>query len=175
MYAEELQAYNYHLPYSLDNVRMVGWIDSAHPFPTGQTGTEVSSKLSRIIGMRFEEFDVHVNVVRGVHPCNFCGRDIRIVDPKGNSTFLGMSELWLPFGSYWIAAPSLIVHYMEEHGYQPPQEFLEAVKLLDMCARIISQKIYDAALRQMASRNLNCRPEQASPSSGNAGFPPARE
>jgi hypothetical protein len=41
---------------------------------------------------------------------------------------IGSDEIWVPGENGRIyAAPSLIVHYVEEHNYLPPPPFIEAV------------------------------------------------
>jgi hypothetical protein len=37
-------------------------------------------------------------------------------------------EIRVPHGGITFAAPVLIVHYIEEHRYLPPAEFLKAVE-----------------------------------------------
>ena len=47
--------------------------------------------------------------------------------PRG-LVYLGMSELHIlaPDGTTY-SAPSLIIHYITEHSYQPPAEFIDAI------------------------------------------------
>ena len=40
---------------------------------------------------------------------------------------MGISKLWLPDDGIVYVAPSLILHYIDAHGYSPPVEFREAV------------------------------------------------
>jgi hypothetical protein len=42
----------------------------------------------------------------------------------------GNGEIWVPGDDVIYAAPVLIVHYIEEHGYLPPPQFLKAVAAL---------------------------------------------
>ena len=150
MHADELQPYDYRLPYALDNVFMVGWIDSSHAYNTGQVAEAVLGKLWTMIRTRSSTLDLHVNTIRGVHPCTISSEDVRTTDATGKPTFLGMSEIWVPHGSRWYAAPSLVVHFIEDHGYLPPVEFLNAISEFDLSRRVISQEKYDQAIREKA-------------------------
>ncbi len=40
---------------------------------------------------------------------------------------MGVSNLFVPVGGLIFAAPSLILHYMDSHGYSPPVEVCKAV------------------------------------------------
>jgi hypothetical protein len=47
----------------------------------------------------------------------------------GEQFFLGSAELWVPASDGSIfAAPNMIVHYVEMHGYLPPPAFVLAVE-----------------------------------------------
>ena len=67
---------------------------------------------------------------RGFHVCELCSH------PKGLSpeqdwewgkSRASNGEIRVILGSTTYAAPLLIVHYIQEHGYLPPEEFLRAV------------------------------------------------
>ena len=47
---------------------------------------------------------------------------------------VGVKNLLVPFRSVIYAAPSLIIHYVEAHGYQPPEAFVVALRALDPTA-----------------------------------------
>ncbi|HDY5947901.1 TPA: hypothetical protein RQ911_001945 [Pseudomonas aeruginosa] len=57
---------------------------------------------------------------------------------------LGFSEIWVPAvekGAYF-ASPSLIIHYIEEHGYCPPQIYSEAVMAVDLEVAYKAHEVY---------------------------------
>ncbi|MEN1410142.1 hypothetical protein, partial [Pseudomonas aeruginosa] len=57
---------------------------------------------------------------------------------------LGFSEIWIPGvekGAYF-ASPSLILHYIEEHDYCPPQMYSEAVMAVDLEVGYKAQEVY---------------------------------
>jgi hypothetical protein len=55
---------------------------------------------------------------RGTHTCEICGS----MNYRGNGQIQVQGE-----GNKWYVAPAMIVHYVEDHEYMPPQEFIEAV------------------------------------------------
>lgn len=139
--------YRYRLPFPLQGVRCVGWLDSEHPYESGHSPVGIAEKLEEIIQHRSDVFDVHVNVVRGIHPCNFCGKDVKLFASR-RETLLGMSEIWVPDNSGWLASPSLIVHYITDHGYLPPSNFVQAVRDLSTRDRFLGQEVYDRLISE---------------------------
>lgn len=151
MYIPDLSTYQYYIPFPLEAVQCVGWLDAQHQYETGQPPVGLAGKLEEIILNRSETFDVHVNVVRGIHPCNFCGRDIEISSGARKKP-LGMSEIWLPGGPGWLASPSLILHYITAHGYLPPPVFVQAVGRLSIGDRFLGQEVYDRLVSERMAR-----------------------
>jgi len=147
MFATDFRVYDYRLPYTLNHVEMIGWLDAKHDYNRGSNNAETMGKLLRLIVDRKSGFDLHVNVIRGIHPCNFCGDDISVVDSSGKRAFLGMSELWIPNGKKWYAMPSLIWHYMNDHSYIPPDELTNAIESFDLASNMVAQSAYDQAVR----------------------------
>lgn len=154
MFSEDESVYRYGVPFDLPSVQMIGWLDRDQKFNQGNVNGEFIDKLWRIIETRSENFDLHVNVIRGIHPCNFCGEDIFRKLSNGKRTMLGMSELWVPYGDKWFAAPTLIVHYVEKYSYLPPSKFLEAVSNVELTATINAQNAFEAMCAPLM-RELN--------------------
>jgi hypothetical protein len=40
---------------------------------------------------------------------------------------LGIGNFGVPSGDLLFVAPEMVVHYIEQHGYRPPAEFVAAV------------------------------------------------
>ncbi|WP_282692602.1 hypothetical protein [Streptomyces sp. CC208A] len=62
--------------------------------------------------------------IRGHHSCPFCASRIfgsRAGHPQGSA------EIRVMGGGVAHAAPELIAHYVEAHGYVPPTDFIRAV------------------------------------------------
>ncbi len=143
MYIADFEEYRFGIPFPLPNVRAIGWLDADHDYQKGASVGVFVERLWQLIETRNSQFDLHANVVRGIHPCNFCGEDICRMRSDGKRTMLGMSELWVPFQHRWFAAPTLIVHYVEQHEYQPPQDFVSAVLDVDKHSQINAQEAFE--------------------------------
>jgi hypothetical protein len=90
-----------------------------------------------------EPANVHVNILRGVRPCPICGSDHFVIPGRHEGLLVGMSELWIPksTGEY-LVAPSLILRFIAEHQYSPPQSFWDAVRQFDLNAPYSGQEAY---------------------------------
>lgn len=100
----------------------IGWLDRSHDYPKGRT-----SKLFATALLRFCE--ILVNPMRGIHGCGFCGsrRGSMYVSVAGQELRLGFAEIRVFGRSRVYASPNLVYHYVVEHKYKPPREFVEAV------------------------------------------------
>lgn len=139
MYFEDLTNYCYLDDVPRDDVLNVGWLDCSHPFEIGSVPMSIVKKLQRLL------LAPHVHQTRGYHACSFCPTYGSFVTPQnGNAVFvpgaqvaefdefkisLGSAEIWVPSpnGLYVYAAPTLVYHYIVDHGYLPPKDFLDAV------------------------------------------------
>ncbi|MBE2321307.1 hypothetical protein DVA67_035655 [Solirubrobacter sp. CPCC 204708] len=108
----------------------VGWLDDAHKFPTGPVPDGLLAALT--------ELGIHeVNVTRGVHACAFCPKPtqprerpswIYARSKSVGDYLLGHGEIHVRgIDTQLFAAPTLVVHYVDAHGYQPPHAVIEAV------------------------------------------------
>lgn len=94
----------------------VGWLDEAVPFQTGKVPQTAIDKLSVLCSRP-------VRLMRGLHSCQFChpGSGRRKPDGNGEIRVIGRD-------SVVYASPALLHHYVSEHNYLPPDEFLAALK-----------------------------------------------
>ena len=101
----------------------VGWLEKGHTFEKRDSDPSFVKKLIKLYRNR-------VNPTRGYHRCEFC------LDPEfglpvtvDNMTIkLGGAEIHvLAQDNKVFAAPDLIYHYVVEHSYAPPKEFIDAV------------------------------------------------
>ncbi|AWM39925.1 hypothetical protein C1280_24920 [Gemmata obscuriglobus] len=100
-----------------DHVRAVGWLHPDHSFPTGPVPPGFSAAL------RAHAYDSWQPVLAmGPHFCELCSHPAPGADRAG-----GARNFWIPSMSVVYVAPELIVHYVEDHQYQPPEEFVAAV------------------------------------------------
>ena len=101
-----------------------GWLDKAHPIPTGECADQDIQTLELAAQNRGDQS-------RGFHACPFCppligmkiGTDYEF--QSGETRKLGSAclEVRDPQGRVW-KAPDLVLHYVREHGYAPPLELL---------------------------------------------------
>lgn len=155
MYTADLEMYQFKTPFVLPNVRMVGWLDSHHSFNKGSVPKGFSDKLLQIIDTQTSSFDLHVNVIRGTHDCNFCNEEIWLNNhlERRLRRPLGMSELWVPNSGGWFASPTLIYHYVERHEYLPPEDYVNAVLQVRLDQRHIAQEVFDGLCSTYSRQN----------------------
>jgi len=128
MYFPDLSQYSYleHSPFSLKEKPRplnVGWLDIKHTFPTDKASKDLLDAL-------FEACSHPVNKMRGFHQCLFCRSHVWAVEvSRGDRTIiLGSAEIRVKGKDGKVyAAPDLIFHYVAEHHYKPPTEFVEAL------------------------------------------------
>jgi hypothetical protein len=94
-------------------LRAVGWLERGKPFPMATRDRHVYEKL---IDLRMNPWQQALAM--GHHLCDLCQ-----YEPE----FRGNSNLFIPGVHELYVCPELIVHYMNAHGYGPPQEFCDAV------------------------------------------------
>jgi hypothetical protein len=117
-------------------VRAVGWLEAGHPYRRGPVPEAFVAALRRQVAEAYQPV-----LYMGFHPCSLC--------PEGRQR-AGLRNLLVPTERLLYVAPELIAHYVEDHGYQPPEEFVAAVLA---CADQGSVKFYEvlrpfAALRE---------------------------
>jgi len=132
-YFEDLSPYQYMLgPNKWDGLSSpsgkllnVGWLSGSHSFDQGTVSEEVLEKL-------FELCKTPVNQTRGIHICEIC-KSSRVfehfsAERDGERCWLGSAEIRVRCRSgIYYACPNLIYHYIRDHRYRPPQEFIDAV------------------------------------------------
>ncbi|GAA3882398.1 DUF7919 family protein [Tessaracoccus defluvii] len=102
----------------------VGWLEAGHAFTTGGCDPRVRDRL---VHLAFEPEER----MRGYHYCEFCTEESPIsvtgAEDPGKFVNLGDAEIWVRDREQVFAAPTLIIHYIDAHGYRPPAVFCEAV------------------------------------------------
>ena len=124
-YYPDGSAYAYALPFVISSVTNVGWLSALSPdFPKGSVSDDFKEAL------RWACCALSTNQMRGFHVCELCERDAPSIECKGavsSRRILGSSEIWIESGDKIFAAPDLIFHYVTNHSYCPPKDFIEAV------------------------------------------------
>ena len=116
----------------------VGWLEHPLEFSTGACAASVLSKLRTMVEQTRSEYRQYR--FRGVHICSHC---VAQQQPSPPEAGWSQENLLVPGKSTVYAAPGGIVHYIEEHAYLPPPEFLDAV---NRCPSVDSLE-YREALR----------------------------
>ena len=126
-YFADLTTYTY-IPEGEETVLNVGWLDADHPFEKGETSEAFIEKLAWLC--------VNATVKRtpGIHMCRLCppmSFGFHMIQTDGRQTILGSAEIRLAGEAETYASPDLILHYVMEHGYRPPDDFITAVLMLE--------------------------------------------
>jgi hypothetical protein len=88
----------------------IGWLDHLHPFPTGAVPEALLRRLPLF------HTTLVWNIFFGAHTCELCGNVSKIAEIR----VFGTSPVV-------YAAPSMLMHYLVDHSYRPPDEFINAV------------------------------------------------
>ncbi|NCS50695.1 MAG: hypothetical protein GPJ29_23535 [Microcystis aeruginosa BK11-02] len=123
-------------PYVLLNV---GWIGNE----IKQNSNSIDDKIFKSLCYNIREFIKYpVNLYRGSHRCEICGYDPYVpgVEYKG-----GNGEIWIQGPNNLVfVAPTMILHYIEDHKYVPPIEFIQsAVNVSSMESYTKFKSLYD--------------------------------
>jgi len=126
-YSDATWAFNEGIPYIFLNI---GWLDSEHPYTTGEPREK---DLLTYVLSRHCEFPV--NMCRGTHRCHFCQfpPDCYKAVPEplmhhGKQINVGNGEIFIRgMNNLVYVAPTMIYHYIRDHNYNPPEEFVDAV------------------------------------------------
>ena len=102
----------------------VGWVDRRHPVTRG---TVEPAFVARLVELLMDPWQPPQTL--GWHDCTFCRltRGPGVFEYGGTRIFIGTSNVFVPGQGCLYIAPSLILHFMDSHGYVPPEEFIEAV------------------------------------------------
>ncbi|HXF13217.1 MAG TPA: hypothetical protein VN517_08680 [Terriglobales bacterium] len=123
-YIPDLEPYTYHPDQRKQpdpKLLAIGWLDPSVPYRKGTVEQEVVKALVELKRRP-------VNLTRGFHMCPYCKYDAPVnpfVYPnrRGNGEIRVSGESGIVY-----ASPVLICHYIEEHEYLPPMQFLAAVR-----------------------------------------------
>jgi hypothetical protein len=125
MYFTDLSPYPYTYGPLEENalVLCVGWLDDSHEYEKGETPSVFKDRLWKLCSES-------VFSTMGYHPCPFClDLPVPVMARHDNEEIpLGSAQARVfGQGSKVYAAPNLIYHYVTQHEYKPPDEFIEAV------------------------------------------------
>jgi hypothetical protein len=100
----------------------VGWLESGHPYTTGGASEEFLDRL-------FDHCASARIRTRGFHVCSFCPPQAKRQPYSRNekNAWLGSAQFRIRGRGKTYEAPNLIYHYVADHNYRPPEEFIEAI------------------------------------------------
>lgn len=102
---------------------MVGWLDNEHPYPKGNVPSQFIDRLWIFCTNTF--FDTY-----GYHYCPLCPNPSfgMPMEHNGEKRTLGDAEIRvMSKDGILFTAPNLIFHYVIDHQYYPPENFIQAV------------------------------------------------
>lgn len=123
MYFPDFSIYSFLEVKSNANTLNIGWLDANHSFSKNKASEELLNGL-------FEKCLYPINKTRGYHLCQFCKSSSFGLKAtrNGKEIILGSAEIWIKGkDGKTFAAPNLIYHYVAEHDYEPPNEFIDAI------------------------------------------------
>ena len=114
-----------------DAIRRIGWLEAGHAHALGAVTAGDLALIERLVLHTWKP----PFTANGWHDCSLCGRvsgDGPLTrNIEGQSTLLGVWQIYVPDGGIMYEAPTLILHYIEAHGYLPPEAFMQAVRKVD--------------------------------------------
>jgi hypothetical protein len=133
MYYPDLSPYEYAIrlgpvPGSPCQKLNIGWLGRDREFPKGDVAEPLLKKLFRLSRIGLDR-------MRGWHSCELCwfSRSGFRFKMDGQAQFLGDAEIEVCGKSGVIyRVPNLICHYIRDHHYKPPDEFLRALEEMDV-------------------------------------------
>ena len=154
MYFKDHTYYNYYVNKPLEMIINIGWLSYEHFYEMGETEPEFIEKLTEII-INDYFYDYKFNRIRCNSSCKLCKESILqpYVDKKRNALMdmpLGFCELLIPsqVNNQYYASPGLILHYIRDHYYKPPQEYIDSVMALDLTQPFNAQDCFDLLKKQ---------------------------
>jgi len=98
------------------HVRAVGWLDATHSFSTGPVEAAVLDRIRAFAqAWRLSVEALEWPCAAGDHTCELCG------------SFEASGNLGVPAGDILFVCPEMIAHYVGNHDYLPPKEFVDAI------------------------------------------------
>ena len=120
----DLEPCDYFTPETAERLRAVSWLERGKPFATGEVTEAFFEKLCQLLQNPWNPV-----YCAGVHFCDLCQfsgngsaqwRDYNI-------SSVSSACLFVPAAGFLYVSPTNIAHYIDAHGYRPPDEFCDAV------------------------------------------------
>ena len=104
------------------DVRAVGWLGTTIPY-MGDVPPECLRRLEAA-------YRYHIHFADGTwgwYECQICIRQMGAMGDKLDFSRLGENHFLVRHQEVIFMAPRLITHYIRQHSYRPPDEFVDAV------------------------------------------------
>jgi hypothetical protein len=163
-YQEDLLPYNGVTSSQIEEVQTIGWLDKDHDFKKGKVDREFIDTLKQIIVCGDSPpCQAYVNGIKGYYSCPICSQIASILIHDGSVlissgygmlldeyndeeiNILGHGEVWIPNSNKkgcFFATYDLIYHYIVDHQYYPPEDFIKSVINFDINTDFIAEKEY---------------------------------
>ncbi|PSK93126.1 hypothetical protein [Taibaiella chishuiensis] len=127
------------------NIYNIGWLDATSSFASHNTSNNSSNDIVEQLTYILKR--ERVNLTRGIDTCPLCPEKNRKIylNRDDKEHLLGISELWIPNDDETkvFAAPDLIIHYINDHGYVPPRVFVDCVFNFDLNTNWSGANMYE--------------------------------
>ena len=100
----------------------IGWLQRNRQYDQGPVP---AGFLEQLLVFCFEQNTVCATT--GARRCPLCGESVEPITRNGETAHFGRAEIRVLGEVDIFAAPTLIYHYVDEHGYRPPRVFIDAV------------------------------------------------
>ena len=108
----------------------IGWLHPDHPFPRGNVPPEFVRRLTEIARNWGKSIDaLNWGAAGGFHECEFCAKPL---NSRRFGNDLASGTFGVPAGDRIYYCPEMVPHYITEHEYLPPPEFVAAVMACPM-------------------------------------------
>lgn len=111
----DLSRCDYYHDDTLPPLTAVGWLERGHDYATGSVPPAL---VPRLIEFWRSRMNLLARFYLGDHSCTLCNYH----DP-----YMQRGELFIPSGQTVYAAPQGVIHYIRDHRYRPPDDFVAAV------------------------------------------------
>jgi hypothetical protein len=120
-----------------DRLIAISWLNVANEYQKGDVPEEFYKSLVALLKKPWQPF-----LFLGGEFCSFC-----LLTHERSKVRISVDNLFVPGKNQVYVAPSMITHYIDSHGYQPPLEFQEALMLAAGTSRAIYNKKIRAILK----------------------------
>jgi hypothetical protein len=140
----------------LPEVLNIGWLSPLKPFTTGDVSNDFINKLNKLLkNSNSSNARVVMGIWRGTFTCPLCG--ISNWEIHKRIPHIGNAEIWIPSAvrkSMYYSSSTWISHYILDHKYLPPDEYIKSVLFFDEEETINANLIaFDLETKYQALKN----------------------